>query len=310
MPFNEKRSPRSALRSPRVDANSTAGEPHGGPSSVRFSTPSQLGASSQANKLADESGATLSTGEGSSQRTLSPFFGGRLVCCPVHPEDPLQFFCLTCETEECICAECAVHGAHRGHDVLNVRHAHKQLASLLVKSLEESQVRQEGHAREIQRAGAARQEVDLVIAKGKRHIQEMFEKMRASLNQKEAQLLHAADEVERFAADALSKRTVAAESHVRALQEAQAVLRRLDNRGDEVKVLNTYASARAKVVRVLTPLEGLDGDVERDLEDLKTKVQQALELQVSEVATLGTHVTEIRGSRSGATPANMTEPFS
>mmetsp|Transcript_118984 Transcript_118984/g.210328 ORF Transcript_118984/g.210328 Transcript_118984/m.210328 type:complete len:558 (+) Transcript_118984:59-1732(+) len=313
MPFNEKRSPRVLARGPRLDGTSAAGELHDGPSATpslpssgRLLDASQLASPSQASAAATMPAGLdaddIADENGSSQRALSPIFGGRMHCCPVHPEDPLQFFCLTCENQECICAECAVHGAHRGHDVLNVRHAHKQLSAEIVNVLNASQVRQEEHSREMQRATAARSEVDLVIAKGKRAIQEMFEKMRASLSRKEAELLQASDQVERLATAALARRTAAAEGHVRALQQAQAVLRRLDNRGDEVKVLNTYASARGKVVRVLSPLEGLDGDVEQELEDLKMKVQQSLELQVSEVATLGNHVSEIRGSRPASSP--------
>merc|ERR1719240_2554665 len=50
----------------------------------------------------------------------------RFIPCPTHPSEPIQFFCLECETE-CICAECVVHGEHKGHDVLNVKRAYKNL---------------------------------------------------------------------------------------------------------------------------------------------------------------------------------------
>lgn len=36
--------------------------------------------------------------------------------CPYHPEEPLNYFCIEFQSE-CICAECCLHGKHRGHEV-------------------------------------------------------------------------------------------------------------------------------------------------------------------------------------------------
>jgi B-box zinc finger len=43
--------------------------------------------------------------------------------CREHPEELLGYFCFECETE-CICAECAIHGNHKGHEVLQIKKAY------------------------------------------------------------------------------------------------------------------------------------------------------------------------------------------
>ena len=46
--------------------------------------------------------------------------------CPAHPDEQIAYFCVTCNCPP-ICAECVIHGAHRGHDVQNIRKAHPQV---------------------------------------------------------------------------------------------------------------------------------------------------------------------------------------
>lgn len=231
--------------------------------------------------------------------TPPPFLSERTMYCPLHPEDPLQFFCLQCQTE-CICAECAVHGAHRGHDVLNVRHAYKNMAGRITEAMSKAQARVEEHQQATQLANSQRQEVDVVITKGKRAIQDAFEKMRTSLGQKEAQLLLAADQCERSASEALQAKSLRAEGHVRTLQEAQISLKKLDTRGEEVKVLNAYANIRSKVLDVLEPMDGLDCSIEHELEELKSQVQSVLDAQVAEVSALNARVADIRRADASA----------
>merc|ERR1712194_255243 len=202
-------------------------------------------------------------------------------------------FCLQCECE-CICAECAVHGDHRGHDVLNVRHAYKNLAGRIADAMMSAQVRAEEQNNALQLAESQRQEVEAVIARGKQSIQEAFERMRVTLAQKEARLLQDAEQIERSASEALQAKAFAADGHVRTLQDAQASLRKLDMRGDEVKALNSYASIRSKVLNVLAPIDGLDNTFEREIEEVKSRVQSGLEMQVTEVGALSNRVADIR----------------
>lgn len=244
-------------------------------------------------------GAERAGGGGARERIQSPLFGAREVYCPLHPEDPLQFFCLQCECE-CICAECAVHGDHRGHDVLNIRHAYKNMAGRIADAMSSAQVRAEEQKKGLQLADSQRQEVEGVIARGKQSIQDAFERMRVMLAQKEAQLLQDAEQVERSAIATLQGKVYAAEGHVRTLQEAEASMKKLEIRSDEVKALNSYANIRSRVLNVLAPIDGLDNTIERELEELKSRVQSTLEMQVTEVATLSNRVADIRRADASA----------
>jgi len=187
-----------------------------------------------------------------------------------------------------------VHGAHRGHDVLNVRHAYKNMSGRIAEALSKAHARTEEQQKALQLADSQRQEVEQVISKGKQSIQEAFEKMRTTLGQKEVRLLLDAEQTERSASEVLQAKTRAAEGHVRTLQEAQVALRKLDTRGDEVKVLNSYAKIRSQVLTVLGPMDGLDDSIERELEELKSQVQSVLDMQVDEVAALSARVADIR----------------
>merc|ERR1712217_524139 len=87
----------------------------------------------------------------------------RFLCCPAHPEEPLQYFCLRCQTE-CICAECVLNGSHRGHDVLNVREAMRGLPERVVALASSVRERAEEFAKLAERAGEGRRDITEIIA--------------------------------------------------------------------------------------------------------------------------------------------------
>lgn len=245
-------------------------------------------------------GGAVTDPPGGTDRCKLPLFGNRdrddrcrEVMCPLHPEDCLQFFCLDCECE-CICAECAVHGEHRGHDVLNVRHAYKNMASRITDALSKAQARTQDQQKVLQVANAQQREVEMVIQQGREAIQDAFDRMRTVLGQKEVQLLRDAEEIERRACEQLQGRTLTAEGHVCTLQESQSALSSLDTRGDEVRVLNSYAKIRSKVMNILGPMDGIDHGIDTKVEDLKSKVQNSLDMQVASVASLSGRIADIR----------------
>lgn len=51
--------------------------------------------------------------------TPGPWTSGRERC-REHPEEDVAYYCFDCETR-CICSECVVHGAHKGHQVKSLR---------------------------------------------------------------------------------------------------------------------------------------------------------------------------------------------
>jgi hypothetical protein len=235
----------------------------------------------------------------------SPMLNISNICCPLHPEEFVQFFCKDCNVQneqkvqfcECICAECAVHGEHKGHDVMNVRQAYKEMSGRISDALIRAQERTEAQQKAMLRAQEDRREVELVIEQGKQAIHNEFEKLRAALSEKEVQLMQAAEATERQAAEQLRSKTLDADVHAQTLQECQDQLKTLDTRGDEVRALNTYAKIRRRVLEVLKPLEGRtlgDNEVQLELEELKNHVQRSLETQVAEVASLSARVADIR----------------
>jgi hypothetical protein len=241
-------------------------------------------------------GAAVGTAEvpsGILQRSKSPVVGGSYVCCPKHPEEFLQFFCLQCECE-CICAECAVHGDHRGHEVLNVRHAYTSMSGRIAEALNKAKARADEQQIADQEARRQLKEVELVIEQGRQAMQDAFRNMRASLAQKEAQLLRDVDETAREAVVQLESKTDSIDGHVRTINCCQEQLRTLDMGDDEVRALNGYAKIRAQILTVLGPLNGIDDGSQNDLEDLKQNVQRVFDAQIEAVSVLSSHVTDIR----------------
>jgi len=226
--------------------------------------------------------------------------------CSVHPEEPAQFFCLDCESE-CICAECAVQrdGAHHGHDVINVRTAYQRLSGEIASLLEASRMRANENARTIQQAKVMRRDLDSVIDRGKRSIQEAFEHMQASLRVKEAELLTGCDDCRAAADRALARRAEEAERRASEVWEVHAMLDGVDTHGDEVKVLNSYAVTRAAAVRILDLPAGSpdSGGLVQELEDLKDQVHRTLEAQAVGVASLSARVPELRRAGAEAPPS-------
>lgn len=63
-----------------------------------------------------------STRAGMSKTPMITGVQGVSSLCPSHPDEPLQYFCLDCESK-CVCAECVIHGMHKGHECLSVKKA-------------------------------------------------------------------------------------------------------------------------------------------------------------------------------------------
>merc|ERR1712107_724513 len=97
-------------------------------------------------------------------------------------EEPLQFFCLQCE-EECLCAECALHGDHQGHEVENIRsavHHVPEKAQELISAVRSRLEELNGLEGQLQ---AAKQEVMDVTQRGKLKISDSFALLRGSTEQ-------------------------------------------------------------------------------------------------------------------------------
>lgn len=220
--------------------------------------------------------------------------GARPLYCREHPEEQAQFFCLECECE-CICAECVVEGVHKGHRVVNVRKASAQLTDAFGQALAEAEARLEDRARAAQREQALRRDVEAVVSRGRRTLQETFEQLQVSLSRREAELLASAEQQERRACELLRTRAAPAQARSRELKEAEAPLRSLERlRGGEVELvrsLNAFAASQGKVSQLLGPTEGLEGGALTHLLDsLKRQISDEVCQHTASVEALASHV--------------------
>merc|ERR1719387_1242242 len=134
----------------------------------------------------------------------------RFVPCKSHPEEPIQFFCLDCETE-CICAECVVHGAHKGHEVLNVKKAYANLCGKVEQLLDVAKQRIEELGSSIQQLEGQKRDLELVAVGGRQGIRDAFKTLRAQLTQKEAEVLRRIEESASDAKERLEQHAPATE---------------------------------------------------------------------------------------------------
>lgn len=225
----------------------------------------------------------------------TPLAGGaRPLHCREHPEESAQFFCLDCECE-CICAECVVEGAHKGHRAVNVRKARSQLADAFDQALAEAEARLADRARAAQRAQSLRRDVDAVVLRGRRALQESFEQVQASLSRREAEMLTSAEQQEQRACETLRARAAPSQARARELQEADANLRGLERlRGGEVetvRALNAFAASQARVSRLLGPIEDLEGGaLSHLLNSLKHQISDDMCQYTASVEELAGHI--------------------
>lgn len=112
--------------------------------------------------------------------------------CKDHPDELPNYFCFDCESE-CICAECAIHGLHKGHEVMRVKTAFpiikgkvEDMLLLLSNKQDELQILEE-------KIDARKKETIEQSYTAKQQIKHAFEDLRARLDKKERELSQQAD---------------------------------------------------------------------------------------------------------------------
>lgn len=112
--------------------------------------------------------------------------------CPEHPQEPLNYFCLQCQSE-CICAECCLHGRHRGHEVQSVSEAGRGIASEVDDLLEALCSHQESLKSLLGRIQELRLELAQALAEAQQQMQQQMQKAIAEVKKEEAKCLQEAD---------------------------------------------------------------------------------------------------------------------
>lgn len=207
----------------------------------------------------------------------------RFLGCPVHREEPLQYFCLRCQTD-CICAECVLHGEHRGHEVLNVREAVRQLPEKVGELAAAARLRAEEVAGVIEHAKAGRREMSHILERGRNDVRLLVEQLSLVLQKEEEALLA---EVDGCAADVGAILQVDGEQHLAA---ALHELRRHRDCGDAAQALLWYARVR----QVVSTPAADSLDAERVAAQLKGQLQRGFESRLSGLASLAGYLAELR----------------
>jgi hypothetical protein len=196
-------------------------------------------------------------------------------------EEPLQFFCLTCESE-CICAECALHGKHRGHDVINVRDAAKQLPERASELNSLACIRAKELSGVLDDVLREKSDIATKCTTSRKELRCGFEKIRAGLESEEKALM---GEVQRCIveiAEILKPEEHQAESK---LQEARAVLSRHHSAGDAISSLNAFV--KLNEVLAIPPAPAHSGI---SFDNLKEQLQRGFKARLASLASVAAHI--------------------
>lgn len=210
----------------------------------------------------------------------------RFLGCPSHPEEPLQYFCLKCQTH-CICAECVLNGDHRGHDVLNVREAARRLPERAAELGTAARLRAEEVAAVAARLREGRRELASLAERGRKDLHTAVEKLSMALQQEEEALL---SEVDRCASDLWEMLQTDPETHIgEALQE----MTRSREAGDAANALICFSRLRKAVAAPV----GNQPDSDRLASQLRGQLQRGFDGRLTGLAGLAECISELRESR-------------
>lgn len=220
----------------------------------------------------------------------------RFLRCPTHPNEPLQFFCLTCETE-CICAECALHGDHRSHEVLNLRDAVASLPERAHELLALTRVRAEELNASVEHVKKERRELANLVNQGKQELRRTVQLAQTALRDEERAMLMDVDQCTSEVSELLGLNEVSTGAQV---PETYAELHKQHRLGDAIQALNGY-------VKLKVGLEGpppFSDDSQTRIEELKIQLQQGFDIRIANIAGIAAHVADVRmASMQGADAA-------
>ena len=166
--------------------------------------------------------------------------------CREHPDEQLGYFCFDCESE-CICAECVIHGQHRGHEVMQIKKAYpivrdkvEEIFLSISNKIDEIELRAEKIETQkkdiIDQGNAAKQQV-LVS----------FEDLRTRIERKEKEIVAQIDriieesmkETENYAKIIMAKG--------KAMENISETVKKIMNSDSQIELLDFYAENRDKI---------------------------------------------------------------
>lgn len=217
----------------------------------------------------------------------------RATACAEHPHELAVYFCTSCECA-CICAECVVHGRHRGHDVLKASRAHETLMSRAGTLLEEASSLEDDLTAVADQLDWRRKDVERVASRGRANVRSAFARVRAQLDNREAELLQSLDLYESENTSMLTAGTSEQDDRLTELRRVQEDLRTQCRAGVAVDALNSYASAKTVIASIRDLSQQTDYEVlPREFVGLAGSARAALDLHTEGLSCLEEAVADL-----------------
>ena len=158
----------------------------------------------------------------------------------------ISYLCLDC-MNNCICSECIVHGAHRNHDVLNIKKAYPLIYSKvqdLYKNIYEKIKEFESSKRNIEQK---KRSIESLNIKCKDEIKNAFNMIRIRLNEKEKEIISKTESTLKDNINELNTYGHVLESKLAVLNKTIESLNANMMRKDELNLINYYCDNKNKI---------------------------------------------------------------
>ena len=166
--------------------------------------------------------------------------------CEEHGE-PISYLCLDCMTK-CICSECIVHGAHRNHDVLNIKKAYPLIYGKiqdLYNNICEKIKELNSSKRNIEQKKAS---INTLEQKCKNEIKNAFQIIRIRLNEKEKEIIEKTELTLKDNLNELNTYERVIQSKIASMNKIIDSLNAYMMRKDELNLINYYCDNKNKIL--------------------------------------------------------------
>ncbi|OMJ66892.1 hypothetical protein SteCoe_36110 [Stentor coeruleus] len=215
--------------------------------------------------------------------------------CKVHPDEILGYYCFDCETE-CICAECVIHGKHKGHDVMQIKKAYP----IIKDKIEEILIHVTGKIDEIDlKNEKLENQKNEIISQGnsaKQQVLVSFEDLKARIDKKEREII---SQIERTVQDSLKDvenymRIISGKIEV--LEELGQGIKKILNTSSYCEVLDFYVENNKKIFESVENEVRMIGNIDRNVNIRCAINPQSLIEHVESVKTVQLQISALKAT--------------
>ncbi len=116
-----------------------------------------------------------------------------MTYCLEHTDELINYYCFQCNVGN-ICAECVIHGTHKGHDVQTLKKAYPLICSKLedLKGSVHSKIEELISSQ--QKLDNGKKEIESQVGSIKKRISDTVKELKENIDRKEQELMREADE--------------------------------------------------------------------------------------------------------------------